>query len=357
MVPVNHMTEVGRLEARLEEVLGASPRDDVACIAALEEAVALTRTDPAATEDVFYLPELLDELAEAYGAAGRVDDALQAMRQAIDAGHEGAPDSRCRLAEILMRAGRVEEAEPIWAQVRADTPDDVWLYNNAGLEYAAIGDDSTALAWLTDGLRLAVDTDDPERIIGQLIHLRAASMTALGLPSDDLQSRAKDIHAARRRDSRQRVLRTMAQLPHDTEPAAVIPTPMPESKVWTWFPSSEYDKARAQWPGLTEPDGLAAGGRPHPEYCRALQGKLAEAANAGMTGIRIAPIRVDVLVAWCADRGQDPAGARADYVAHLTRTDPEQLISWPPRRNEPCWCGSARKYKKCCGAPGTGERG
>ena len=21
-------------------------------------------------------------------------------------------------------------------------------------------------------------------------------------------------------------------------------------------------------------------------------------------------------------------------------------------RNDPCWCGSGKKYKKCCGAPG-----
>ncbi|MFV2196928.1 SEC-C domain-containing protein [Nocardiopsis sp. LOL_012] len=27
---------------------------------------------------------------------------------------------------------------------------------------------------------------------------------------------------------------------------------------------------------------------------------------------------------------------------------------WPPERNRPCWCGSERKYKKCCGAPSTG---
>ncbi|WP_449181823.1 SEC-C metal-binding domain-containing protein [Actinorugispora endophytica] len=24
---------------------------------------------------------------------------------------------------------------------------------------------------------------------------------------------------------------------------------------------------------------------------------------------------------------------------------------WPPERNQPCWCGSGRKYKKCCGRP------
>jgi uncharacterized protein YecA (UPF0149 family) len=24
--------------------------------------------------------------------------------------------------------------------------------------------------------------------------------------------------------------------------------------------------------------------------------------------------------------------------------------AWPPGRNDECWCGSGRKYKKCCGA-------
>lgn len=23
-------------------------------------------------------------------------------------------------------------------------------------------------------------------------------------------------------------------------------------------------------------------------------------------------------------------------------------LPWPPGRNEPCWCGSSRKYKRCC---------
>ncbi|OOC54300.1 MULTISPECIES: SEC-C domain-containing protein [Nocardiopsis] len=34
----------------------------------------------------------------------------------------------------------------------------------------------------------------------------------------------------------------------------------------------------------------------------------------------------------------------------LTEDDP-RLRSWPPGRNEACWCGSDRKYKKCCGSP------
>jgi hypothetical protein len=40
------------------------------------------------------------------------------------------------IAELLLRAGRREESAALWAAVKRDTPDDVWLYNNAGLEYA-----------------------------------------------------------------------------------------------------------------------------------------------------------------------------------------------------------------------------
>jgi uncharacterized protein YecA (UPF0149 family) len=28
--------------------------------------------------------------------------------------------------------------------------------------------------------------------------------------------------------------------------------------------------------------------------------------------------------------------------------EPGPLLEWPPGRNDPCWCGSRTKYKKCC---------
>lgn len=31
--------------------------------------------------------------------------------------------------------------------------------------------------------------------------------------------------------------------------------------------------------------------------------------------------------------------------------DPDALRPWPPERNQACWCGDGRKYKKCCGSP------
>ena len=181
--------QVVAVEAELSRVLGARPRDSASCVQVLERAVALSRSDPVAAE-VWVEAELLDELVDCYEAVGRVDDAISAMYRAIEVGWAGQPDGRCRVAELLMRDGRADEADPIWAQVKADTPDDVWLYNNAGLEYAAIGDHQEALGWLTEGLRLAIDTRDPEELVPQLIRLRAEALTALGLPTDDLQDGA-----------------------------------------------------------------------------------------------------------------------------------------------------------------------
>ena len=104
------------------------------------------------------------EIAENYERLDCSDDALATMQAAIDAGYTGAPDPRCRLAEILLRAGRATEAHPIFDEVKAETPDDVWLYNNAGLEYGAAGDNERAVAWLTDGLDPALATGDPGHV-------------------------------------------------------------------------------------------------------------------------------------------------------------------------------------------------
>jgi tetratricopeptide (TPR) repeat protein len=172
--------QVLEAEHELEQATSARPHDPTRLAAALEHAVDACRRWPEAASGVFYLPELLGELSEAYEQLGRTEDALDTMQAAITAGYTGAPDPRCRLAEILLRAGRADEAHPIFAEVKADTPDDVWLYHNAGLEYGAVGDHERALAWLTDGLELALSTGDPEPLVAQMNDLRWESLTALG---------------------------------------------------------------------------------------------------------------------------------------------------------------------------------
>ena len=225
----------------------------------MNDAIALLRRGDPASE-WFNLADLLDELASTYCHLGRFDDALAAMREAIDAGAGGQPDVRCRIAEILMRAGSVAQAEPIWAQVRADTPEDVWLYNNAGLEYADVGDHATALTWLTEGLRIALASDDPERLVDQLMHARGACMTALGLEADELQAQAAAFDGARQRE--RAASRTASrELPPAASTEAASTRPLVVA--WAWFPAGEYEQALVRWPGLTEPGNSAEGGRPH----------------------------------------------------------------------------------------------
>ncbi|WP_019608425.1 SEC-C metal-binding domain-containing protein [Nocardiopsis sp. CNS-639] len=62
---------------------------------------------------------------------------------------------------------------------------------------------------------------------------------------------------------------------------------------------------------------------------------------------------VEDIVEFAERSGLDPADEDTALTwaeRELTADDP-RLRSWPPGRNEPCWCASGRKYKKCCGSP------
>jgi tetratricopeptide (TPR) repeat protein len=343
-VPVKVSDDIERMERKLSAAMGAVPRDPYAAIAALTEAIALARSSPEAAE--WFVPaELLSELADEYDAAGRTDEALAAMVEAISEGYTGRPDARCRLAGIFMHAGQFASAEALWADVKSTDPDDLWLYHSAAVEYAAMRDHETALRWVTQGLKLALRLDDPDDLAGMLLDLRGDCLVALGREFDELQDRAETF------------VLTSAVRPSVLSNAPVSPaTGIARGAVhaaarWAWFPASEYARALRLWPELTTDGGLAARGCDHVTYCHRMQARIREGAGELMVGVAIAPVRVDDYLAWCERAGEDPANARARYAAALPV---EQLIAWPPGRNDACWCGSGRKYKRCCGLPGAG---
>lgn len=344
------MVDVEELEDELERVFSASPRNASVGAEVLERAVAACRADPEA-RDWFDLSALLDELAEVYQELGRVDDALAAMHAAIDAGYDGEPDPRCRLAEIMLRAGRVEPAAEIYAQVKADTPEDVWLYNSAGLEYAAAGDPQQALDWLTEGLRLAIDNGDPENLVGQLRALRREQLADLGREHDDLDAQAGTFLTQRRRSLGEdsSALAPTAALSPTSHHAAGARVALAVS----WFPADQFDEALRSWPDLAT-DWESTD---YSDYTHRLERELHKMTAAGPAALCIAPIRIDAFRSWCQGAGQEAAtaSARAGYAAALARAASFELIAWPPERNAPCWCGTGRKYKKCCGHPSVAQ--
>ena len=284
-------------------VLGARPRDPEACADVLERAAFACRTDPAAAER-WVEAELLDELVDCYEALGRVDEAITVMRRALQVGWAGVPDGRCRIAELLMRDGRVQQATEIWEQVRADTPDDVWLYNNAGLEYAAIDDHETALTWLTQGLRLAMATGDPEGLVEQLADLRDESLSELGRREDQLQRDAEEFLAnpPPPPGRRHRAPGTAPAAARSATPPAPRCGPRPGPRcqppprhrsprthragrrrspvAFAWFPATDYPEALRRWPQLTQ-QGPAKGAADHAAYNLALQRTLTQYADSG----------------------------------------------------------------------------
>ena len=363
------LAEVARAERDLQRATSARPQDPGQLAAALEAAVAVARRWPQAAEG-FILSELLGELSEVYEQLERTEDALQAMRQAIVAGYRSWPDPRCRVAEILLRAGRAEEAHPIFDEVQVDTPGDVWLYNNAGLEYGHAGDHHRAVDWLTEGLDLAIRTGDPERLVAQMSELRRTSLAALGREADELEARVDAFLAqprpARRAWSPAEVPAALAGLDRVAgsalAPDAAVPVPTDTGAgrseragrgvqlAFGWFPATEFSAALTAWPQLAQDWGTTE----HTDYCWRLQRHLTDLAQASAAGPAwIVPLRVDELTAWCARTGHDPAtgNARSSYAAERARTAADDVLAWPPPRNARCWCGSGRKYKQCCGHP------
>jgi tetratricopeptide (TPR) repeat protein len=293
-----------------------------------------------------WMPECYADLAREYDRQGRHDDAIALHERAIEVGWDSIPDPRSDIAEFHLRAGREEQAAAIWAELKASDPEDVWLYNAAGLSYNEVGQHELAVAWLGEGVELAMRTDDPEGIINQLSDVRRHSLQALGVELDDIEERVDPFMAewSSEERARKRRLARLIEAGNFTLPA---PDRDPEREELVvslaWFPSGEYEEAIRRWASLAEDWADVA----HSDYCLRLDGNIKWMRSQGMPIRAVAPIVVEDFVAWCAEHEEDPEEARASYAVHLT-TDGE-VIAWPPGRNEPCWCGSGRKYKKCCG--------
>lgn len=107
-----------------------------------------------------------------------------------------------------------------------------------------------------------------------------------------------------------------------------------------FIPRDQLDAARAAWPDLLElsdPDG----------YYASLERRWGDrTAETGFA--QPYPVDVELFVG----AGERPTRLLDDLPAELVLTIEAAgtgPIEWPPGRNDECWCGSGRKYKRCCG--------
>jgi tetratricopeptide (TPR) repeat protein len=304
--------------------------DDDAAIALMEENLPHAE----ASDDLEPLPFLYEELANCYSRQDRHQEAITAMDKSIETGYRGSPDGRALKAAFLLKAGRSDEADRLLHQVRKDTPEDIWLYNSAALAYQEVGDHERALEWSAQGLELALATGDKESIVSELLDVRIQNLQASGREPDDVDARALEFMDSRveklnrmTADLRSRLL---------SEDVAVA---------MAWFPRDDYHRALEMWPSLATEWGSV----PHTDYCRDIQREMQRYKLSGAPLRWVAPLRIDAYLQWCDSKDEDPeeAKSRATYAATLAQSG--EGIPWPPSRNEACWCGSSKKYKRCCG--------
>ena len=114
-----------------------------------------------------------------------------------------------------------------------------------------------------------------------------------------------------------------------------------------YFPPTAYQQ-------LWERDLLdAANYRDHADYRRGVEQQLQAMSADGSGPMRIITLDLPGLLAYAERTGQDPARrqTRLAYTSWLGEHG-GNTTAWPPARNSACWCGTGRKYKKCCAAPG-----
>jgi len=327
--------ELAAIERDLDQ---ARERDDNrARIRLIPRALALPAAQP-------HLAEYLDELAYAYQQLGRFDDAIDAMRRALAAGFDGDlddhPSAQALIADLLLRAGRTQEADDAWIEAEREDPHDPRVHQAAGCAYAGVGLLSEALPWQTRGLELALAAGGPDGdIIWLLVDDRADTLAILGSAPDDLQLRAEALLEREEREERERDEVSFRNL----DKAGPVAPHRAHVGV-AWFPAGQYERALKTWPSFAEDYEHG----PYAAYCARLELLLRELRAQAVARLALTPIALEDYLAWCAERGRDPEqpDSRASYATELVERD--AVHPWPPQRNEPCWCGSGRKYKKCC---------
>lgn len=264
------------------------------------------------------LGDLYDQVAGELTEEGDHEGAIRAQRKALAHGCEHRELAREMLAWYLLKAGRRDEFEAQVSDLRRGRSDDPQLELLVGNALSDVGLEREALAAFERAMTLARQSGDEQSLV-QARSGREWSRSLLGLPEDEQDRAARAYQATRSRFVRS-----------ETQIALGV------------FARELHAEALERWPELSEDLG-------DPDaYCRSTERRLREVATAGGRNPLIAWLDPADLVVYAEGEGLDPdsGDARARYAAELGRTG--RAAAWPPRRNEPCWCGSGRKYKRCC---------
>jgi len=271
------------------------------------------------------------EAAEQWALAGDHQRAEELFLAAIADGGPVAGDARSFYSGFLSDAGRPERGRAVLDELWRSQPTEPATFMCAGEVCEVRGDLDAALRWFTAGLTRCFDDIDgltpadvtPNLDLRMLLGSRSRVRAALGQPPD---------HWDRLAEAARRSWTSLLERIQRPQVAAL------------YWPPSEFAELMARWPALTAEYGE------HLDHRRSVETQLREHARLGMPGTVTVGSCHD-LVAFLGTRSAEPpdTATRLEYAAHARAGG--RPVAWPPGRNQPCWCSSGRKYKRCCGSP------
>ena len=247
-------------------------------------------------------------------------------------GGEAGAAARVELADLLFEIDRADEAQEQLDLVQHEKPMSPLPYHHAAELLEERGDLGSAQTWINMAVLRFTDEDWDDN--GEPLNLLAASVLSCrrrlrrgaGLPEDRVDLAVES--------GRQRLAEQLGMRPKRPTKARI-----------TFWPRAELDKARALWSDrldLPDPE----------EFYRERQATNAELIDSGgITAIVMVPLTVTGLIDYATRHGLDPVNAESRSSFSVEVIAAGGAIRWPPARNDVCWCGSAVKYKKCCGRP------
>lgn len=260
--------------------------------------------------------------------------ALRLQERAVAHGCVDQASAKTSLAWWLLDAGDRERGEDLFAELLDADPEGVPLRVDLGLARTTTDPDGALIA-LDEAVDLARRTGDREGLSFARVE-RQELRFVRGLPAD-ADDRAAVALQREKRNQLALMLRDDAFARRGGSPGGIG---HPERRAVGWFLGDELPLARQRWPRLS----LATTDAPE-AHRRAVEHALRQLATLSSGPFGVVGLTVDEVVA----AGVDPTHPRGLDDLAEDRHAAGRSVTWPPGRNDPCWCGSDRKHKRCCG--------
>jgi tetratricopeptide (TPR) repeat protein len=250
--------------------------------------------------------------------SGQYDEAIEVLGELQELTGD---DQRWHVAWMHVLAGRRGEGDAIWAALERERPGDPTVPFLAGSAHAEAQEPETAAELFGHALDMALRAGSDGETLRQIVTARTEALEDSGLEPGPVDETAR------------RVLARAAAQGADTP----VATP--------FFEREGFAAALEAFPGFAA--DWADGG--HAAYALELDRRMRAAAAGAPRHPVVVPLSAAEVQAAADEHDMDPDSAEARARTAYELAQDGRAVAWPPGRNDPCWCGSGTKYKRCCG--------